>query len=118
MDWSVAYWRDGQVATLDSDTHRWANLPVEGVLWVDVQIGRYRHQLRGMDNYWVSGDQFGMFNDPENADWYPGPQRVSYRLTGDRRHPYERLSKAAPPEAQILRGLMLSDSDAREVGLL
>jgi hypothetical protein len=91
------------------------DLPRDRAVWVEVERDGYRHRLGGMDSVWVHGDAFGCFNDPENADWYEGRQRVAWRWTG---RGSEEIDPAVPDGATVFAGVMLPDEDARAVGLI
>lgn len=103
----VAYWESGRLVERSG-----ADLPTDKVLWVD--LGHRR--LQGMDNYWVDGEVYGMFNDPENAEVYEGYQSVAWVYEGGAERQDRRLRPG--PEAVIFRGVQLSDRNARKVGLL
>ena len=117
MTWSVAYW-EGRVVFRASTDYLWSDLPTEGVLWVDVRRGGYHHRLVGMDNYWLHGDSFGVFNDPSNWAWYgggPEAQYVAWRWVGGGS---ERIDPSVPEAAHVLRGVLVPDEIAWELGLL
>ena len=114
MTWAVVYWR-GVPRTITNRDMRWGDLPTDGVLWVDVTRDGYRHRLSGHDNYWVHGDAFGVFNDPENAAWYGGAQATAWRWTGSGS---ESIDPVVPRHARVLRGVLVPDDVARELGLL
>ena len=80
MRWAVAYY-EGSLPLVwrDSQEFVWSALPpgdgvTTGVAWVDVRDGGYHHRLMGRDYYWldVANGTFGLFNDPDNLDWYGG----------------------------------------------
>ena len=83
------------------------------VLWVD--IGHRR--LQGTDTMWVDGDRYGVCNDSANMDsMYEGRQWCAWQLTPDGEI---EIDQPTPPEdALVWRGFMLSDDDARSVGLI
>jgi hypothetical protein len=102
---TVAYWEGGQVVTRSGA--EWASLPVDGVLWVDVERDGYLHRMRGADGYWVHGTRYGCtfewaqprFGGSACAawEWSGGSYAVS-------------LGETPPPEGvQVLRGKMLPD---------
>jgi hypothetical protein len=122
IDWSVDYWDavGSKVATRTRDAHGpWEALPTQGVVRVHLRHGEYRHTMQGMDNYWLCETcrTYGMFNDPENAAWYEGQQALAWAWpTPDAHAP---IANPRPPKrAHILRGVMLPDPIARELGLL
>ena len=102
---AVTYWINGKPAQV---VGLWEGMPKEGVLWVDVN----NHRMQGMDNYWVHGNFYGGFSDPEND--YGGFRKSRWRID-----PFERAKRQLPPHtAHVIRGVMLSDDDARELGLI
>ena len=115
MSWAVAYFESDRVTFRASSEHAWGRLPVEGVLWVDVRDGEYRHRLSGFDAYWLHGQRFGVLNDAENAQWYPGEQALAWRWTGAGS---ESIAPVVPRHARVLRGVLVPDDVARELGLL
>ena len=115
MPWSVAYHEHDRFVERSSRTHTWLDLPTEGVLWVDVRDGEYRHRLSGFDAYWLHGRRFGVLNDAENAEWYPGEQALAWEWTGSGSR---RVNASVPSGARVLRGVLVPDEVARAVGLL
>jgi len=112
---SVAYWIDKQVVIVEG--RNWRLYPVDNVLWVDIERDGLRQRLQGMDNYWVDGHRFGMFNDFENEWLYEGVQHIAYIW------PLGAAMKRVPGlvrslDAHILRGVMVPDETARQLGLL
>lgn len=106
---TVAYWLNDAVTNV---TGSWAGMPAEGVLWVQVPNRR----LQGFDNYWVHENCYGVFNDSENYDLYEGLQAIAFCDTDEGE---VQLEDPSPPEGiQILRGQMLTDEQAKTVGLL
>ena len=104
MAHSVLYWVDGFTEAVSA--HDWSDYPVEGVLWVDLERNGFRQRLMGRDCYWVHGDTFGMFNDPENLAWYggdPAAQAEAWRWKADGSEP---IDPTVPPGAHVLRGVM------------
>lgn len=127
MRWAVAYYYGSlPLVWRDSESFSWSALPAgdgvsSGVAWVDVWDSGFHHRLSGFDYYWVdpSTRSFGVFNDPSNWRWYgggPAKQYLAWRWTGVGS---ELIAPAlALATAHVLNGVMLSDDDAREVGLL
>ena len=113
MESRVLYWNGREAESVVAD--RWRDYPVEGVLWADLWQNGYHTRLVGLDNYWLHGDAFGVFNDPENYDWYPGKQAMAFRWTGAGS---EEIEPVVPPGAHVLRGVMVPDEVARELGIL
>ena len=71
--------------------------------------------MSGRDVYWLAGDRFGCFNDPENYRRW-GSQASGWRWPeGENPH---RDDARPPGDARVWRGVMLPDDQAREVGLL
>ena len=101
MDVAVGYWDDP-----------------EQVIWIDLLFpdGRGR-RLQGFDNYWVSGFDYGMWQDEENiGTMYEGVHRVAWRWTPGEGE-VEAVEGAPPSSARVWRGYMLTDEQARFVGL-
>ena len=82
------------------------------VIWVDLG----HRQLRGVDYYFVAEDTYGGWNDPANYDQYEGKQSAAYRLHPDGTE--EEIPFSVPRDAVIYEGYMLTDEQARFVGLL
>ena len=74
----------------------------------------YIHRLQGMDRYWWTDHEFGMFNVDR---WqYQGRQSASWRCI-DRR--IVSTGGLLPPDgATVIEGHMVSDVRAAELGLL
>ena len=120
LQWRVEYHQEGVglVAVTRADW-AWDRLPVEGVVRVVMQHGPYTHRLFGMDNYWLIEALaiYGLYNDPDNHDWYAGEQALAYAWPTPELH--VRLADADPPcGVHTLRGIMLPDDLAREYGIL
>jgi hypothetical protein len=96
---------------LDVDVAYWET--PDAVVWVDTP----RRRLQGFDNYWFAGNTYGVYNDPDNADMYDGAMAFAWHLDDDGTE--IALPETKPPaNATILRGVMLTDDDARAVGIL
>lgn len=97
----------------------WWDVP-DRVVWIDLPTRR----LQGFDHYWVAWPRYGVWNDPENMipdpdrGWhYEGIPAVGWESTGDGGE--VELDDPTPPvDAQVWDGWMLSDDDARAVGLI
>jgi hypothetical protein len=78
----------------------------------------HERRLGGFDNYWidVEGGRFGCFNDAWNAGWYEGPQALAWAW--DESGQRESVDVNVPRAAVVVRGVMLPDSHARELGLI
>lgn len=96
MNYSVAYWDQP-----------------DQVLWIDLEHRR----LQGFDTYWLKGNQYGVCNDNENmVSMYEGRQWAAYELTDEGEIEIE---QPTPPEgAMVWRGFMLTDEQAKFVGIL
>lgn len=116
LSWRITY-DDG--STFDSGQGPWSDARVDGVLWVDVMNGAYRHRLQGFDYYWVHGKAFGVFNDPNNWDWYGGSTKDQYLAWRWVEDGSERLIPATVPlMAHVVEGVLVPDEVAWELGLL
>lgn len=82
------------------------------IIWVDLP----KRRLQGFDNYWVDWPRYGMFQDPENmGTMYEGDEAVAFEDHGD----HEIAIDPTPPDGvEIMRGYMLTDEQARFVGLI
>lgn len=118
LTWTALYWLAGEAVTFDSDHTRWGALPQDGLLRVRVRRDEYTHTLAGFDNYWLHGISFGVFNDPENLAWYGGnPDAQAFAFSW----PEEReivIPAHAPPGAHVVRGVLVPDEVAWELGLM
>lgn len=93
---AVAYWDDP-----------------EAVVWVD--IGNHR-RLQGFDTYWVDGSSYGVWNDGENmGTMYEGAQGFAWSWDGETE---TEIKPDIPDTARCWRGVMLTDEQARFVGLI
>lgn len=122
LEWVVDYWsgnlplvsfasKDIPNSTFVSD---WSLLPIEGVIDVHFYFGGLRHTLRGFDNYWLYGQRFGMFNDPENYDL---GRSVAYEMRNEAG--FDRIGEMdCPADAHVLRGITIDDEIAREIRLI
>ena len=105
--------------------HWWGRLPLHMVDGVDgpkdgvtrVYVGRGGNTmvLSGRDVYWLHGDRFGCFNQPENHYRW-GHQEAAW-CWPEGQNPY-RDDLPIPDGATMWFGVMLPDDQAREVGLL
>lgn len=90
------------------------------IIFVDVESSFFpgqKHRLQGFDNYWVdlNSHTFGVFNDPENYDIYEGHQERSYLWDEKGK---SLLLTPAPNSAVFMFGIMITDKEAKSVGLL
>ena len=105
--------------------HWWGRLPLDvadgvdgpsdGVTRIYVSRDGDTMVLAGRDNYWLAGERFGCFNDPENFHRW-GRQESSWRWP-EGQNP-RRDDAPMPDGAKLWRGVMLPDDQARKVGLL
>lgn len=95
MDHDVAYWED----------------PSQ-VIWVD--LGHRR--LQGMDWFFVGSRSYGMWNDPRNRDVYEGRMSVGFWFIDGVETEMDVF--VIPPRAVVYEGYMLTDEQARFVGLI
>lgn len=117
MKWAVAYY-EGSLPLVwrDSEHFAWDDLPVDGVVWVDVTRNGQTMRLSGFDNYWVHDLRFGLFNDPENWAWYSGAQSLAFDWSG---HDPVVLALTPPTAgARVLAGVLVPDEVAWELGLM
>lgn len=85
----------------------------EAVLWVDLPHRR----LQGFDHYWLAGDRYGVWNDPENmGTMYEGAQGFAWKWTDGVE--VELDDWTPPADALQWHGVMIPDDDARAVGLI
>jgi hypothetical protein len=93
-------------------------MPVDNVLWVDINYKGWRRRLNGADNYWVdpANLQYGVYNDTENDAWYLGLDPSAYQ-TGDNG---ETDLGATTPGAgvHVIKGVYLPDAEAITLGLI
>jgi hypothetical protein len=67
-----------------------------------------------MDYYFVAGHTYGAWNDPLNAGAYEGRQQVAWEWDGTTE---TEIAFWVPPRATVYTGWMLTDEQARFVGL-
>jgi len=85
----------------------------EAVVWV--YVGNHR-RLQGFDTYWVHGNTYGVWNDTPNMEaMYEGMQGAAWSWDGEQEIEIDPL---IPDGARVWRGVMLTDEQARFVGLL
>lgn len=83
------------------------------IIWIDLP----KRRLQGFDNYWIAFPQYGMWQDDENmGTMYDGLAAVAFEDRGD--HEIEIDPTNLPDHADTWRGFMLSDDQARFVGLI
>lgn len=95
--------------------------PCDDAIWLEVRHAawpEHARRLGGFDNYWVdtASGRFGCFNDPWNHAWYEGPQRLAWAW--DESGQRESEDTNVPRSAVIVRGVMVPDAIARELGLI
>ena len=91
------------------------------VLWID--LGHRR--LQGADTYWVAGNRYGIALDVENRHTMYADSEVheaAWEYLGHSEqlgHQEVQLADPTPPaDATVWRGFMLTDEQARWVGLI
>lgn len=129
IDWTVTYWIDNNLVSFSSKEYDWDSIPNKNVLWVEITDGKYVHRLLGMDNYWVSGDTYGMFNNVgdiaeiekqlrlENNHQeiqYTGYQAVYFKWNDDSQYRVNFI----PTNIRYIEGVMIPDDKAIELGLI
>ncbi|MFU8868668.1 hypothetical protein [Natronococcus sp.] len=88
----------------------------DDVIYLVARRGEHEHRLGGLDVYWVLGDTYGAFADPENLELYGGAPAVAYRWN---EHGHVALEDTRPPPAALFaRGILIPDDEARQIGLL
>jgi len=114
----IAYYYEGNLPLIEyhSDVWEWSSLPKTGVVYVDVFFANTRHRLQGLDNYWIDGNKFGVFNDKENEHIYEGHQSMTYKIENDE----EICTGEGYPDPSVytIAGVMLDDNVAKEVGVV
>ena len=100
---SVARWNGRRAQHLHGS---WRSMPTEGILWVDISVGGFRHRLLGADGYWVSGDRYGCtYEDAEPI--YGGLPYVAWEVVDG---VMRRVGAVPPPEGvHVVRGIALPD---------
>lgn len=116
MQW-VAYTYHDQLplAMYESVHYSFLEVP-DAIAFVDI-IGDngVLRRLQGMDNYWVSDNRYGMYNDPDNYNIYEGLQAAAYSAEGL----FELEIDPQPPEGAVVkRGIMIPDEHAQAIGLI
>lgn len=117
VSWEVFYYEGGlPLITRSSSENTWDDLPEDGVIWVDVHFEGKSIRMGGMDYYWVDGLSCGVFNSPENYDWYEGNQILRWTwVPGENQtRDYEKPNK----NVKILTGIMIPDDEAQKLGLI
>jgi len=131
LEWKVKYYNGTlELDEITSKDMRWEDLPTSNVIEVDIFKDGYRHTLRGVDNYWISGSFYGMFNNTGSLALYEEEQR---RLNGhqeieygdDYSVSYNWETEHTKLETNIdltsvhtLSGVMIPDEHAKEFGLI
>ena len=120
LQWRVDYCHfiGAPLKSINGEPGAWRQTPTEGVVNVHVWRGDKKHIMRGMDNYWIHEESstYGMFNDPDSQG-YEGVMSAAWSWAEPEQH--IRLGNTTPPAgSHVIRGIMLPDSYARELGLL
>jgi hypothetical protein len=133
LEWKVRYYNNSlPLVEVTSDEMEWNELVVDGVIEVDVINGRYMHTLSGMDYYWISGSRYGMFNETgsiaeieANIRLNNGHEQVYYSSGSNARmldweNEHIDMGDIFPDKdtTHILKGVMITDDEAREIGLI
>ncbi len=87
----------------------------ENVIWIDLP----QRRLQGFDNYWIAWPRYGMWQDAENIGTMysaDGPHAVAFEDKGH--YEVEIDPFPIPTTAVWFRGHMLTDEQARFVGLI
>ena len=131
MEWIVAYYPGSLPLTyIDSSQQSFDTLPTHGVISLTATSGSYSHTLTGYDNYWLSGSSYGAFNNTgsvaeqeETARLDGGYQEVVYegmqmcKYTWETEHMFDG-ELPAPDNVTVIVGVMVSDEEAQQIGLL
>jgi hypothetical protein len=131
LHWKVKYYNGttvlDQITSLECS---WEDLPTENVIEMEISNGDKLHTLGGMDNYWVSGSYYGLFNntgslaeEEENRrkelghqEWkYIGESFVTYKWDDTHIKLKEQIQLDG---VHILKGVMVSDEHAKVFGLI
>lgn len=131
LEWKVRYYNGTtQLEEVTSTQLSWEELPTENVIEVEITKNGYTHILRGMDNYWISGYTYGMFNntgslaiEEEESRNQNGHQEVIYEGDGWVEYQWEtthiRLTEQSnSPNKHTLKGVMIPDEHAKLFGLI
>jgi hypothetical protein len=131
LEWKVRYYNGTlELDEITSNDMAWEELPTSNVIEVDILKDGYRHTLRGMDNYWLSGSYYGMFNNTGSLALYEeeqrrlnGHQEVEYGGTTPITYKWETTHIKVEETVNltlihILSGVMVPDEHAREFGLI
>jgi hypothetical protein len=132
MNWVVRYY-DGELPliSISSDDMEWYELPQTGVVDVFIEHGGYSHLLSGVDNYWLSGNFYGWYNNTGSlGEWEEEQRRVngheqvvyegSMMMVFEWEDPEQHLviGEYIPENVHVISGVMLPDELARELGMI
>lgn len=131
MEWEVKYYTGSlKLHSITSKDMPWNELPTENVIFVIVKKDGMSHILHGYDNYWVNNKEYGCFNNTgelaiieKNKRIEEGRQEIEYvglmdcYFSWDLKSEYmgEKYDKNG---LHILKGVMIPDNEAKELGLL
>jgi len=130
LEWKVRYYNGTlELDEITSNDMEWEELPTFNVIEVDILKDDKRHTLRGMDNYWLSGSYYGMFNntgsigtEEEEHRNQNGHQEVQYEgeewVTYNWETEHIKVQTPISTNLHILTGVMIPDEHAREFGLI
>jgi hypothetical protein len=132
LEWKVRYYQ-GQLPLVEatSEDYSWEDLPIDNVIQMEIKKGDCTHVIGGFDNFWMSGSHYGVFNNTgslgeyealqrlENGHeqvYYEGAQAIMYDWDQDHINMGEIFPDTT--KVHILKGVMIPDDQAREIGLI
>jgi len=131
MEWEVKYYLGSlPLSSITSSEMSWENLPIENVIFVMVKKDGMIHTLKGYDNYWVNGNEYGCFNntgqlaiDEETNRLLEGYTEIQYEGLMDCYYNWDddcrfMGEKSDKNGLHILKGVMIPDDEARQIGLI
>ena len=131
MIWE-AYYYINQLPLIkySSIDYSYDDLPEDGLVMINIIKGDYNHLIYGMDNYWIDNNKYGMFNNTGELAELEEEQR---RLNGNQEVEYIGYSNVAwswdeqhiflndyqfDENIKVIKGIMLPDNIAKEIGLI
>ena len=131
MEWTIAYYPGSlPLVYISSSQQSYESVETGSVISLTVSNNGYSHTLHGLDYYWVSGSEYGAFNatgpqasieEQNRLDGgyqevvYEGIMKCRYRWETE----HEYLGELdAPAGCRILEGVMISDEEAQQIGLI
>jgi len=115
---------------ITSSEMSWEELPTENVIFIIIKKDGRTHNLYGWDNYWINGNQYGVFNnvgelglEEEQNRLDGGYQEVVYDGLMDIYYEWADScvligEKTNKDGLHILKGVMIPDNEAQELGIL